>query len=1180
MKKSIFPIIFIFFLSVKAQRTFTEGNLFKTDCFIENNGQYNRFNDENKPIIAGVDNGKDHFYFHASGFRMHFKKLVLSDSMMREMSNLKLYSTRDYLQFARKEESILNLDWIGVSPNSTILKEDKVNHYFSYGDAPYQSNGYKKIVYKDIYPYIDAIYQIGTNGGIKYSLILHPGADLRNVQFRYTGEGWNVKVERDQIELQHFLEQITENGLLVYDHEGRKIPMHYARHIDGSIGIESEESLDNSKVITIDPWVGTTSALTATKGKGRYMGTQVDYDLFGNLFVYGGGELDGFIPFNPQNQYVAKYDKAGNHIWTFMGSVPSVNWESSFIAGNSSDIEVFKESGKVLIGQGYVNFQYGGSRCIRINQNGIYDNYVTVMDSAFNLISRIERDCKLNRISLMGLSNTTGYNLCIAQLDGSLVFKNFTGFFGTFNDQFQIVFDCTKNKSNEIYTINWAGNVPSIKSRLYKLNAALNGSLWNNPCGYNTLDNRDNRPSIEFGASTEFNALSANKNHLFYYDGYNLKAFNTMTGSAVGSPRVLTGYTPKYQGGIATDECNNVYLGGNNGNIKVFNFDGTNFVAKPDILIAGKAGRKVFDVKYSETHQLLFVAGDSLIATLIPSQICGYNDTLIQTTLIIGCNKDAYLSLNNPDTTEAYSYQWFDSTANVLVRNIDNVNKYKDTSTNLQGGHVYELKVLKGPMCEIGSKILRFKYDSCATVQNISICQGKVFLFNNHSYSVAGNYSDTLKTAMNKDSIVNTLLTVKPISTFSQTAAICQGKGYNFNSKTYNLTGIYKDTFVNYLGCDSIVTTALTVNPISQTNLSPTICEGSTFTNNSKVYAIAGIYRDTLINFRGCDSILSITLNVLPKTYPTIFKTICKNQTLMVGSKSYSTSGIYRDTLLNYLGCDSILTHNLTVLPISTHSQQVSLCDGKTYKVGNSTYSKAGVYVDTLVSYRGCDSIETTVISIKNISQSNLKKEICQGEVYAFRSKILQSTGKYIDTLSNQYGCDSIITLDLLVKPVPILSLKKGLSLCEALQDTIQLDAGVYTSYLWMPDGQKTQQITITKAGVYSLEVLNDQGCKAKDSTKVLEVCKPVLFVPNAFSPNGDGRNDAFKVYGAFIKQIHWMVFNRLGELIREGRSMDDIWDGFYHGEPAPNGVYVYTVEAEGQNGDKLEEKGSLTIIR
>ncbi|MBK7959220.1 MAG: gliding motility-associated C-terminal domain-containing protein [Bacteroidetes bacterium] len=744
--------------------------------------------------------------------------------------------------------------------------------------------------------------------------------------------------------------------------------------------------------------------------------------------------------------------------------------------------------------------------------------------------------------------------------------------------------DHVKNQSNEIFAITCT-RLYKDYHRLSKLTPTKTSVIWTDSMqdykkSVRAIDG-SYRTRIYYAngdGSFNFPSLAANNSFVFSYDGKYFSAYNEANGNLLASDSFIN-HSFLMQSGIYADECNHVYFGGNNGNVRVRYFNGSSFIAKPDIVIPGMTNKGVYEIKYSQVNRLLYVCGDSLIATVVPSQYCSYSDTIVQASLKKGCSNNATITIHNKDTFP-YSFVWRDSTASAAVRTVDSTNSTVDSFSGLIAGHWYFVEVIKCPTCGLGSKTFYFKYDSCSTIQNVSICQGKTFTFNNHVYSLAGTYEDTLKSSIGADSFVTTILSIKPTSAFSQTATICQGKVYNFNSKTYSLTGIYKDTFMNYLGCDSIVTTALTVNPISQTNLSPTICEGSTYTNNSKVYAIAGIYRDTLINFKGCDSILTITLNVLPKTYPTIFKTICKNQTWMVGSKSYSTSGIYRDTLLNYLGCDSILTHNLTVLPISTHSQQVSLCDGQTYKVGNSTYSKAGVYVDTLISFRGCDSIETTVISIKNISQSNFKKEICQGEVYAFRSKILQSTGKYIDTLSNQFGCDSIITLDLLVKPVPILSLKKGLSLCEALQDTIQLDAGVYTSYLWMPDGQKTQQITITKAGVYSLEVLNDQGCKAKDSTKVLEVCKPVLFVPNAFSPNGDGRNDVFKVYGAFIKQIHWMVFNRLGELIREGRNMDDTWDGLYHGEPAPNGVYIYTVEAEGQNGDKLEEKGSLTILR
>jgi gliding motility-associated-like protein len=86
------------------------------------------------------------------------------------------------------------------------------------------------------------------------------------------------------------------------------------------------------------------------------------------------------------------------------------------------------------------------------------------------------------------------------------------------------------------------------------------------------------------------------------------------------------------------------------------------------------------------------------------------------------------------------------------------------------------------------------------------------------------------------------------------------------------------------------------------------------------------------------------------------------------------------------------------------------------------------------------------------------------------------------------------------------------------------------------------------------------------------------VFIPNAFTPNGDGINDTFGVKGEGIKNFTMRIYDRWGEVIFETRSAKQQWDGTYNGKPAQSDVYVYQFTAV---GDKSETKsGSVTLVR
>ena len=115
----------------------------------------------------------------------------------------------------------------------------------------------------------------------------------------------------------------------------------------------------------------------------------------------------------------------------------------------------------------------------------------------------------------------------------------------------------------------------------------------------------------------------------------------------------------------------------------------------------------------------------------------------------------------------------------------------------------------------------------------------------------------------------------------------------------------------------------------------------------------------------------------------------------------------------------------------------------------------------------------------------------------------------------------------------------------------------------------------------YYLVVNYGKGCNAIDSNIIYVSGGPPVYIPNAFSPNGDNVNDYFSVYGTSLQSVGMTVFNRWGEKVFDsGTSQWASWDGTYKSVLQPPGVYVYYVRLVYLNGTQETKEGSVTLIR
>lgn len=266
------------------------------------------------------------------------------------------------------------------------------------------------------------------------------------------------------------------------------------------------------------------------------------------------------------------------------------------------------------------------------------------------------------------------------------------------------------------------------------------------------------------------------------------------------------------------------------------------------------------------------------------------------------------------------------------------------------------------------------------------------------------------------------------------------------------------------------------------------------------------------------------------------------------------------------------------------------------------TVNKEGMYSIKALNQNGCYSYDTlAVLKLNNLPVIQLNKDsfLCTNG-----SRMLDAGAGYISyhwntgslaqqiTVNNigyynvavidQNGCngyDSVIINKF--HPQPSGFLFGDTSICN--YGTLLLKPlSNFTSYLWST-GEQTEFIEIKKSGSYNLQVTDKFGCLGNETIQVAEKqCLDGFFIPNAFSPNKDGKNDYFRVYGTGIQSAEMQIFNRFGEMVFKSNENPPIWNGLNKRTQAicVEGNYVYLIKLTDRNGVTHALKGNLMLVK
>lgn len=482
-------------------------------------------------------------------------------------------------------------------------------------------------------------------------------------------------------------------------------------------------------------------------------------------------------------------------------------------------------------------------------------------------------------------------------------------------------------------------------------------------------------------------------------------------------------------------------------------------------------------------------------------------------------------------------------------------------------------------------------------IEILEACAGSTIPYNGQDLAPGTVTDVSLLTALGCDSVVTVVVNELPIFAAPLTLQACSGSTVMYDGQALAPNTVTDFTFSTINGCDSVIT--VTVNEVMALTESITLeaCVGENIFFNGQVLTAGSVTDFNLVTAQGCDSILTVTVDELQAATGTFTSAACEGESIQYNGQSLLAGSVTDITLAAANGCDSVVTVTVDVLEATSDMVTLQGCQGETLMY-NGTVIAPGTSMDfTLSNAVGCDSIITvTALDPIPFVETEESIEVCEGESTVIFGQVISEPGVYDETYTSINGCDSIHRITLNIATDVALAFDNNISI--GLGESVQLQpivpAGSNLTYNWTEDPSLScfdcpnPVASPLLSTTYFLTITNDLGCNANSDVLVIVKKERDLYVPNSFSPNGDGVNDLFMIFSGSdivsnIRQFN--VFSRWGEPVFSSTNFlpnDPTfgWDGLFRGNEVDAGVFAYMIEVEFIDGVTRILKGDVTIIR
>ncbi len=499
--------------------------------------------------------------------------------------------------------------------------------------------------------------------------------------------------------------------------------------------------------------------------------------------------------------------------------------------------------------------------------------------------------------------------------------------------------------------------------------------------------------------------------------------------------------------------------------------------------------------------------------------------------------------------------------------------------------------------------------------ENVSVCDGATITYpdgTNATITASTSYTSNLTTIAGCDSIIVTNVTMNPTYNLTENATVCDGASITYpdgTTATITANTSYTSNLTSAFGCDSIIVTNVTMVATSNATENVQVCTGSNYTypdgTVSNNITANESHVSILTSVSGCDSI--VTTNVTVVTAYNIVSDInlCSgsNYTYADGTTSFNITAneTYVSNFVTAAGCDSVVTENILVSPSYNLTENIAVCENDvvTYPDGTTETITANTsYTSNLTTVAGCDSIVVTNVTMNPGFQSTQDISVCENELVLYpdgTSETVVSSTTHTSVLTSSNGCDSIIVTNVSLIPNPIASFSMSQTNLTTFNSTVDFfnNSINANSYLWLFADSTVSNVFEPSysfpndaAGSYNTTLIayNELGCSDTMTLSVEVEEELIFYVPNTFTPDNDEFNQVFMAvftqgYDPF--DFNMVIFDRWGEIIWESNDDSVGWDGTYAGIPVQDGTYTWRIEFKTTASDeRVVAIGHVNVLR
>jgi gliding motility-associated-like protein len=1199
---------------------------FHQSGFISNVSQFDgKDGNKNSNILFGIANDGVEVYFTSTGYTYKHTRVTLPEREEGERTGRTLRGRIREEEREMKpeyEEQFVHVEWVGANPSPVCEYLDPVSHYYTYGDVrdktghtSLKAYAYKRILVKDLYPGIDVEYTVPEGkSGIKYALILHPGADLALVKMKYSGDEGMALDDKGNVVIKSKFGDIVDHAPLTCYADNRS-PVGSIFSLQKNEVSFKVANHSAARTLVIDPW---SSVPTFTGYNGSY---DCDFDNAGGMYVYG-----GTFPWQ-----MIKFNSAGVQQWVYSSTPFNSTWSyyyGDFCVDHTSGSSYQVESINTGIGTQVIKLNSNGTQLVvfpgnvqleegwRIAYDQCNDKIVIAGGgvSYYNQGGTIDTSCTtLSAVNVINY-NEIGHDMCYLTLDKA-----------------GMAYMATTNYGNTNYN-----------NRMLKMNeTTLAPTIWMVADGY-TFQEGGNLTYISGGANqaSGYNGICASPNFLYTCDGVTLKKWDKATGTLLQSA-VIAG-TPRTCGGMDVDDCDNIYIGVQSA---VNKYD-----VNLNLLGSTPTTNIVYDLKLGPNNKL-YASGKNFAQELTIVSTCTQGPmTINMTSTGSSCSSNSGTATATPTGgVGPYTYSWVPG------------GQTTQTITGLSSG-TYTVYITDSgcpPITQQATVTVTNSGSLSVTasqtnLQCASSTNGSATVTVNggqspytYSWTPSGGSNSTatglgpgmytvyVTDASGCSTTQTFTLTAPPALTLALTPTNIQCNGgtgsasanagggtgpytYSWNNAqtNSNATGLSAGTYTCVItdanGCTMQQTVTITQPSAITASASPTNTSCGNSNGSATVTASGGTgtltyswapsggsgstasglspgsYTVYITDANGCTQ--TSTVNIAPSTAPTA--TLASQTNLLCASSANGTASVTVNggaSPYTYSWNNAQTAANATGLGPGTYTCYVTDASGCTTTQTVTITAPPPITAAAASTFASCGSNDGTATATANGGTGTLTYSWSPGGGSSATITGL-AVGNYTCVITDANGCTQTVTTTVTNASGPTATVSPDVTIQGGSSTNISATGG--GSYSWTPSSGLScttcanPVASPTSTTQYCVFVTDQGGCSdSACMTVTVDIPCPSnadFTAPNAFSPNGDGHNDVFTLQGlrTCVVEFKFIIYDRWGEKVFETTDITLGWDGTYKGNALDPAVFIYYVSATLSNGTEIVKRGNISLIR